>query len=611
MSVSLFEPNASGNTTQQRIQFPDNLSTAPPTSSTSSNQKDNAISEAATTAPSVEFQSDCNSQDFDSANNEDVELSVVNDNEEMAGSENNSAKEGDNRGTSEENTDINEVQNKRRSSRSTKVQPQTEQMAPLADPWKPITPHEAANTIPKPIRRGRTRRAPTANVKLSGTKSRPKKNAMESQPIVPVEDFMIQQLSGGKYSLNGLRVGNKDTCMAAELQDRAEAVEKQRKRKAALENKQNNNVLEVLDDENIAELQDNQDVIDDDNDNWDEVEFENDALPDPHEGGITALVPADLIQQEHLLGNNSVTNDAEGSNEVDSYEELVMKRVAAYVAQSQNYIESTDLAKRVAKWHESIGPRLDAVEKRGHFDIHQYGSKILEYFPDGMAKTTIKFNDVARGKEREEVSRYFLSSLMLANTYNVELSNTTSEPLVMDQVELTLLSTKRHHENMFQDTSAGEPSNNTTSPKRKGRQRKSQVSSTIYASDEDDILSNSMNSNTGGRKNVKKGKPKNSLKNGLLRPIAEEQILSFDDSPVIKHRLNASPDSLQTCSVNLERLDDSQLSSAEASPERSSTVPKISEHLRNGHTDSSSNATFKVPVSSVEGYKPGRKRKMR
>ena len=74
MSVSLFDPNQSGNTSQQRIQFPDNLSTAPPTSSTSSNQKDNVISEAPTTAPSVKSQSDYNDQDFDSANNEDMEL---------------------------------------------------------------------------------------------------------------------------------------------------------------------------------------------------------------------------------------------------------------------------------------------------------------------------------------------------------------------------------------------------------------------------------------------------------------------------------------------------------------------------------------------------------
>ena len=51
-----------------------------------------------------------------------------------------------------------------------------------------------------------------------------------------------------------------------------------------------------------------------------------------------------------------------------------MKRVAAYVAQSQDYIQSTDLAKRVRIWHETLGPKLELVEQRGGFDIHEYGT---------------------------------------------------------------------------------------------------------------------------------------------------------------------------------------------------------------------------------------------
>ena len=37
----------------------------------------------------------------------------------------------------------------------------------------------------------------------------------------------------------------------------------------------------------------------------------------------------------------STDDDVAASNDVDSYEDLVVKRVAAYVAQSQEYIEST------------------------------------------------------------------------------------------------------------------------------------------------------------------------------------------------------------------------------------------------------------------------------
>ncbi len=49
---------------------------------------------------------------------------------------------------------------------------------------------------------------------------------------------------------------------------------------------------------------------------------------------------------------------AEEPEDVDTYEDLVMKRVAEYVAQSQEYIESTDLViillSHFAKSHQTI-----------------------------------------------------------------------------------------------------------------------------------------------------------------------------------------------------------------------------------------------------------------
>ena len=606
MSVSLFEPNpSSGNTSQHKSSSNENQGSAPTTASMSSSQKENIFSEVPTTAPSVESQSDSNEQDFDTGGHDEGLSDAYNEDDNLI-----SEQPSDSDDANKENSGnkIDKVQTRKKTNNSLKDPPPKEQMAPLADPWKPLTPHEAAVTIPKPIRRGRTRRAPTRNVQLAGTKSRPKKSSqnVDNQPIVPVEDFMIQQLSGGKYSLNGLRVGNKDTCMAAELQDRADNVEKIRKKKALLENKQNNNFLEAVEDEQIAEHEENQETPDDVDDNWADIDFEHDPLPDPHEGGIAALVPNDFVQQEHL-GSNTSKNENEISNEVDSYEELVMKRVAAYVAQSQDYIESTDLAKRVAKWHDSIGPRLDAVEKRGNFDIHQYGSKILNYFPDGLAKTTIKFTDIARGKEREEVSRYFLSSLMLANTYNIEIGNSISDPLAMDQVEMTLLSTKRHHENMFQDSSVGENSSkDTTSPKRKGRHRKSLSSNTMYTSDDDEQMPSTSYSRPTNRKNKQPNSKRTALANGSLQSIAEEQSGPNANSPVISHHLNESRTNLDTSSVDIENSGNSRLSSAQTSPE---SHARIAEFLSSDRRDSHINNTFKIPVSSIDEYKPGRKRK--
>ena len=103
----------------------------------------------------------------------------------------------------------------------------------------------------------------------------------------------------------------------------------------------------------------------------------------------------------------------------------------------------------MSRWHADIRPRLNSVERRGNFDIHRYGSDIIGSFPgpgpgpgpgsashrqDGggggmskSAKSTVSFEECVRGKEREEICRYFLSALMLANTSNIELSSGVSE----------------------------------------------------------------------------------------------------------------------------------------------------------------------------------------
>ena len=640
MSVSLFQASLSTDS-QKKSCFqlpnpPDSEGSVTGSSTAESSQGNNAISDSGSSAPSIESQSVAsNSDDCDwgSNNNDMDDANFCNDDDNNQGSEIASNQGGPAQSTSAENANFNERQTRNKNNRLSKMQQEPEPKAPLADPWEPITPHEAANTIPKPIRRGRIRRAPTRNVQLAGTKSRPKKQPPaidERQVIVPVEDFMIQQLSGGKYSLNGLRVGNKETGMAAELQDRADNVEKEKKRKAALENKQNNNVPQGGEIENILHLEDNEEGDNDDIDEgWtdanfveNEDEFENEPLPDPHEGGVAALVPADLVNSGALGENRTIGDNVEPATEegVDSYEELVMKRVAAYVAQSQDYIESTDLAKRVAKWHDSIGPRLDAVERRGNFDIHQYGSKILGYFPEGKAKTTISFAELSRGKEREEVARYFLSSLMLANTYNIEIRNSIEKPLVMDQVEMTLLSTKRHHENMFQEMEVGGQAKNTTSPKRKGRQRKSSAANGSLISDEEHVRSPSSSSEKTSNKKAespkvfktkRKSKSKTIQINGLLHPITEEPGTQCSNIEQITNNHTSTSESVHPCSVNLERLDDSQLlEGEETSPATHNSVPIIHEHMTNGVMNELNSPTFKVPLPTAGNIKQGKRRKI-
>ena len=71
----------------------------------------------------------------------------------------------------------------------------------------------------------------------------------------------------------------------------------------------------------------------------------------------------------------------------------------------------------------------------------------MSKFPQDSRKTTIDFCDIGEGNTPEEVSRLFLSSLMLANAQNVEIgcSAPKNEALPMDQVSYYLVLNKPFH----------------------------------------------------------------------------------------------------------------------------------------------------------------------
>ena len=308
-----------------------------------------------------------------------------------------------------------------------------EPKAPIADPWEPLTPQEVAETTPKrkrrPIKKGRTTKMPPdLNVEKKNKRHQRRQlegNAAKLKVDVPVEQFLIRDLTKGAIFFNG----GGDAQPLPEFKDIKKSKFKQTE-------------PEPESDAVAAAAAATDDASADD-------APPDDAPPDDDGWNDIQVDAADLGDDEPEPARPPTAEDGEEDVNPDSYEQLVIKRVAAYVAQSQDYVESTDLAKRVARWHESIGPRLEEVEKRGNFDIHDYGSRILESFPEDSRKTTLNFSQITKGHGKEEVARLFLSSLMLANTYNIELRSETHQTEAMDDIELVLLSKTRHHENMF------------------------------------------------------------------------------------------------------------------------------------------------------------------
>ncbi|PSN32980.1 hypothetical protein C0J52_26158 [Blattella germanica] len=102
---------------------------------------------------------------------------------------------------------------------------------------------------------------------------------------------------------------------------------------------------------------------------------------------------------------------------------------------------------RVKEWERFIRPNLKRAHERGYFDIHAIGSEILEAFPEcNTSRPTVTFHQLTADKPKEDIARYFLATLQLANTYNVKISKSVPGVLSMDCMQLTLLSSSRHHE---------------------------------------------------------------------------------------------------------------------------------------------------------------------
>lgn len=110
-------------------------------------------------------------------------------------------------------------------------------------------------------------------------------------------------------------------------------------------------------------------------------------------------------------------------------------------------------------WHQYLKPILKESEARNHFDIHEYGTEIIDSFPSSSKtsqtnrpKTTL--GNILDGKERYSTARYFLSMLQLANTNNVHINVQNKDPKKLSdihEIELELLSRTRHHELMEEE----------------------------------------------------------------------------------------------------------------------------------------------------------------
>uniref|UniRef100_A0A914XMQ7 Condensin-2 complex subunit H2 n=1 Tax=Plectus sambesii TaxID=2011161 RepID=A0A914XMQ7_9BILA len=180
-------------------------------------------------------------------------------------------------------------------------------------------------------------------------------------------------------------------------------------------------------DEGVPQQMGKSDGCDDDGPLLDDDDLIGPELPED-----ALKVPAD----EHLERPNSQMN----------YEDQLKFHLDKYWASATEHLTTSALARRVQQWEKRVAPMLESENHRRPFDIHEYGSEILERF--GGLKEKHSFDELMGKETRYEKCRYFLSTLMMANTLNVELGDDHKRLGVdgaVNTMHLTLLNRNRHH----------------------------------------------------------------------------------------------------------------------------------------------------------------------
>lgn len=149
----------------------------------------------------------------------------------------------------------------------------------------------------------------------------------------------------------------------------------------------------------------------------------------------------DLFENFDQQENEEPIEDANIEN-FQSYQRNAIEMQKHEQNQIEMMNEQLKMRQRVQEWHNNLRPILEEEEKRTEFDVHEYGTRILNCFE--LIGEKKLFGELVGGLDKEEVARYFLSLLMMVNTYNLEISNDVSA----DDILITLLKKERHHEEL-------------------------------------------------------------------------------------------------------------------------------------------------------------------
>lgn len=100
-------------------------------------------------------------------------------------------------------------------------------------------------------------------------------------------------------------------------------------------------------------------------------------------------------------------------------------------------------------WESTIQAALKE-QQISKYDIHEYGTKIVNLFPEDEPGKVIMFKDMVKDQPKKEVIRNFMAALHLATSMNLEPSGTTPGKLCNETLAFKLLNKELHHETLME-----------------------------------------------------------------------------------------------------------------------------------------------------------------
>ncbi|XP_059617637.1 uncharacterized protein LOC132262385 [Phlebotomus argentipes] len=182
-------------------------------------------------------------------------------------------------------------------------------------------------------------------------------------------------------------------------------------------------------------------------------------------GSLLRSMDEGETSQKSVASDDILLNDTQAPDETIelSDHQRNLQKIASE-EHRQRVEDMKQMTDKVNRWHEYLKPILRVSHARGHFDIHAYGTEILDAvnpkrnasLPDGQS---LSLESVMAMKEGPKLlPRYFLSMLQLINTKNIsiQVKNDVNKVIDLRDIHIKFLSAERHHEELQQGLQIGD-----------------------------------------------------------------------------------------------------------------------------------------------------------